>query len=380
MSQADRDDLIEQLNQRLEQLRHEQMEFKIHPPDETKSSNTSNYKIKEPTSPSSTKSGRALSKGKARKSISSQNTDTSASGEDEVLRIIRNSLAGKPIVGYDSKTYLLALEGLLDKRQVAQDKRRIREGVKINKAIRAVEDAMGKVSDKETDDQFDTELQRQIEELEGDMRVYDLETKKMIQEFYQKKQKAKQLIIDSQNDDLLDLQEHWSTPAKQRLFNRASHQLTELRKRQELCLNRNAFEDADKLRVLIHKLEKEESERATENMQIAYNQALDTLQQKHIIEMENFNISLRNQLTSLKNKRAMARRQFEYRRQKIIKQNEELRNKPNANKTCITSKSLHVKRKGRDKLKDRVFETKRKDYNTIVLKPIVFKTPSEIQF
>ena len=299
--------------------------------------------------------------------------------QQDIQKFLNCAYEKKPLWNLEPEQYEQVLSILKQQKKDAVAKKRFVDSMESQEAIEYVNNHYKNAIKEEGEQEIDSEFQGKMDTYYESLKKFDDETKDLEEKFLIKKRKAKDLIVESQKDDLLDLQEYWSSPAKQRLYNRASNQLVNLRKRQIDEVNLNNLAEAARLQKHISRLEKEESRTNSEAWQLDYNQALDKLQQKHKRELETFEFQSNIQFTSLKQKRETLRQRFLYRKANLEHKKEQDKATSlfgaSATKRIQRNISASTSLKKTEKILDRALDNVYKDISSIRLKPIVFKVP-----
>lgn len=297
----------------------------------------------------------------------------------EMQKFIDAAYQKKPLRKLEIHQYEKVLAVLQDQKQEAISKKHFKDSMDTQEAIEYIEIYYKQALKEQSFQEVDSKFQIKMDDYYDSLRKFDEETKELEEEFIEKKKKAKKLILDSQKGDLLDLQEYWSSPAKQRLYNRASTHLVNLRKRQIDEVNLNHLSEAGRLQKYISRLEKEESAANSEALQNDYNAALDKLLQKHKHEMDTFEFQMNVQLTSLRQKRENLRQRFIFRKQNLERKRELDKSTSmygsSASRRSTRSLSYASTPRKQDPIRTRALDNVYKDISSISLKPIVFRVP-----
>lgn len=290
--------------------------------------------------------------------------------------LVQKALEHKPLGNVPFYMYDVLLEELNSKANRARERKRFTEGVKIQSAMEYVQGKQSSAMEKQNKEMEKNQKKSERAELKSDIAAFDAETKIEEEIFFKKKNIEKQLIEVSQENEIRDLQELWSSPAKQRMFNRASNLLVSMRKRQSDYLDKNNFVEAKNLEKAIQAQERKETEENSEALQEAYNQALAKLKEKHARDDANFMNQLQVQYQHLKLKRETLRKAFDCRRLKRRSCSPSVSSNSSFFKSRSTE-NYHVTNDSTQPLSERAMKNKYKDITSIVLRPLVFNTKPE---
>lgn len=100
-----------------------------------------------------------------------------------------------------------------------------------------------------------------------------------------------QSLKERQKEEVLRLQEEWKSESKLRQYNRASGRLRNLRTQQKILLNSHRYEEMRLVKREADNLEKIETKDKQFGLLSGYKEALEKLEQKHNIEMENLTLA-----------------------------------------------------------------------------------------
>jgi hypothetical protein len=125
----------------------------------------------------------------------------------------------------------------------------------------------------------------------ADTDAFDRETKCLEKEMREHQRIQRDELAATHQRELVELEEHWKTPAKLRLYNRASNKLATLRRQLAFLLVQCKFRDAEEVCRMVEeeaRLEEAESHRA---MQVDYDAALKLELMRQSYEITGFDTS-----------------------------------------------------------------------------------------
>ena len=291
--------------------------------------------------------------------------------ETDSNEVVKKALEHKPLKKIPFFMYDDIFNELKNLASDAKNRKNLREGVKIQLATEYVQEKYENDVKQQNQSIADDEYQTEIDEYKNDLAAFDAETERQIDSFMQKKNMEKIILDENHENEVRNLQNLWSSPAKQRMFNRASNALVHLRRLQKDALERNDFVKAMELQKFIKRRETQEIESNSYAIQNAYDECYKKLKEKQKKEDDMFQEQFNNQLMHLKQSREKLRRAILFRRQKI-----KLRDKPR-NQTLIRNRQTdRIYSQTEDfslPLYKRAMYNKYTDITSIVLKPLVFK-------
>lgn len=179
------------------------------------------------------------------------------------------------------------LETLVSERLVYAKSDNYEKSILYTKAINFMvgnkETHLKKIAYKNAEDKYNA----QIKEVEQELADFDAETKEQLRKLAEEQESAWQKLLklhEKENDEHV---ERWSSEAKTRMYNRASNQLSGLRKQARLLIQQCRFEEAELLAKSIKEMEANEREHAHLMMQRDYESSVKSLEKRHQLEEDN---------------------------------------------------------------------------------------------
>ena len=323
----------------------------------------------------SNKSEKSITKPKSKTAPSSprfkKQIEITENPETDPHEVVQKALEHKPLRKIPFLMYDDIFNELNNLALIAKQNKNLREGVKIQLATEYIQEKYDNDINQQNQELANEEYQEELDDYKNDLANFDAETERQIDLFMQKKNIEKIILDENHENEVRNLQDLWSSPAKQRMFNRASNSLVHLRRLQKDALERNDFIKAMELQKFIKKQETKEIESNSYAIQNAYDECYKKLKEKQKREDDMFQEQFENQLMFLKQSRDKLRRAILFRRQKI-----KLREKPLGKTLIRTRQTERFTSPAEDfslPLYKRALYNKYSDITSIVLKPLVFR-------
>ena len=127
----------------------------------------------------------------------------------------------------------------------------------------------------------------QIKAIENELKEFDEETKTLLRKLNEEQEASFQKLLKLHEKECDDHVERWSSEAKTRMYNRASNQLSNLRKQARLLIQQCRFEEAELLSKEIKELDARERAAAHIVMQRDYEASVKSLEKRQKLEIDN---------------------------------------------------------------------------------------------
>lgn len=240
-------------------------------------------------------------------------------------KLMERAMNGEQLVGLSDETYEELLFNLSQLRKKTAIQHRYRDGYKINEAIRSVTEIQTNARKQSMQKQAMTDYKQAMTDFQTECQEFDSETKKMEKELQNELKRQREEMKKSHQYELEEHHEHWSSPAKYRQYNRASNQLTVLRRQQAFLLVQCRFKDAEQVQSLIDQRTREEEAQNHKSHQHDYEESLKFIRNKQKNEVDFFEEKAQVQLTQFRQKRAAQRQVYEKREKRLEARNEVVR-------------------------------------------------------
>jgi hypothetical protein len=231
---------------------------------------------------------------------------------------MNQAIAGEPLPAsltpHDLEDLLFQLGQFRKQRAAAHS---YREGQRINDAMRNTERALMRLRKDGMQKEAKAEYEEELATFQAALQEFDNETKQRLKEIQDKQDEERKQLQFVHESQQRELTEHWSSPAKFRLYNRASNQVTILRRQHSILLMQCRFSDAEEVNRLIESRIKEEEATSHRMHQRDFEESTAYLTEKQKGEMESFETSVDVQLAQFNHKRAIQRRIFENKQKRI---------------------------------------------------------------
>lgn len=165
-----------------------------------------------------------------------------------------------------------------------------------------------------------TETNKQFEESFKD---FDNETKKLEKELLEDQKKRRTVLTEELEKELNEFDERWNSDVKQRLYNRSTNNLNNLKRQLNFLLVDSNFKDAEAVQKQVNQRTQLEQVDHFELMQSDHDTALKFLQNKQSLELQYFEDDCAVELEKLRQDRTKLRQAY-LNRQLKLKTKEEI--------------------------------------------------------
>ena len=219
---------------------------------------------------------------------------------------------------------------------LSEDRRRLasthqfKKAGEVNKAMKHAEKAVMQIQKNAFQKIAKEEFDQQDEEFKQKFADFDEETERLIQDLEDQLNKKRSALHAQHEQELDDFEERWTSPPKERLYNRASNTLTSLRRQLNVMLRQCDFDAAEEVEAQIQRRKASEESENTFIMRHDFNEALRKLQKKQADEKRHFEESAALKMKMLKDKRQrlrvrfLNREKYMERRQQMIRDSDKL--------------------------------------------------------
>ena len=224
----------------------------------------------------------------------------------------QESLTGASIEQFEELLFLLGQE-----RKELAAAHKYREGLRYNRAIDYVMGLYDRERKSLVQQEASAVLKAEEKSFNEEFENFDRNTDRLIRELAEQQRQRRRALEEAHQQELDDLDKRWNAPKKQRMYNRASNQVTSLRMQHAFMLTQCRFDDAEAVAQIIRDRTAHEREESHFVMQHDFDESLKRLQAKQADELDFFNESTRLQMEKLKQDRARLRVGFENRAKKF---------------------------------------------------------------
>lgn len=211
---------------------------------------------------------------------------------------------------------------LTEERKSLATNHKYREGARLNNAVEFVEQAFLKAKKTEMQKGSMETFEKGEKDFNDKFEDYDKKTEQMKKDLLDKQKRQRDTLNAVHQKELDDFDAHWKSPAKQRLYNRASPQLTSMRRQLAFMLVDCRFKDAEEVRAIVDRRTQFEEKENHMLMQHDFDEALKKLKAKQALETESFEEKAEVEREKLKQDRAKQRVGWENRAKKIAAKGE----------------------------------------------------------
>jgi hypothetical protein len=192
-----------------------------------------------------------------------------------------------------------------------------KDGLRINDAIRNVQRALTKKRKDSMQKEAKADYEQTLSSFQEELQEFDNETKRLLTSLQEQQEEQRQQLALIHEGQEKDHHEHWSSPAKYRLYNRASNQLTILRRQHSILLVQCRFGEAEEVNRQIESKIREEEAINHAMHQRDFEESLAYLHEKQKGERDCFEVTVDVQLAQFHRKRATQRKVYENKEKKI---------------------------------------------------------------
>jgi hypothetical protein len=243
--------------------------------------------------------------------------------DSPAFRTLRaKALELKPLAGAteDQLGNLLLLFAGERKRIAAEH--RYREGEKYNGVVVHVDACFADARKRNRQQAEQATLKAAEDDCRADTDGFDRETKRLERELREHQRTQRESLVAAHARELDELEEHWRSPAKFRLYNRPSNRIITLRRQHALLLVQCRFRDAEEVHRMIDDETRNEEAESHRGMQVDYDAALKMVLARQEEEVAVFDDRAGVQVQKFLQDRAIERRVYENRGKKIAAKEE----------------------------------------------------------
>ena len=222
------------------------------------------------------------------------------------------SLTGASVEQLEDLLFMLSQE----RKQLAAE-HNYREGIRYNRAIDYVTRLYDQERKSVVQQAASATLKAEEKQFNEEFDSFDKNTDRMIRELADQQRERRRALQEAHQKELDDLDLRWKAPKKQRMYNRASNQVTSLRMQHAFMLTQCRFDDAQAMAQIINERTTHERNESHFIMQHDFDESLKKVQARQADELDFFNESTRLQMEKLKQDRARLRVGFENRAKKF---------------------------------------------------------------
>ncbi|OHS94982.1 hypothetical protein TRFO_38792 [Tritrichomonas foetus] len=248
------------------------------------------------------------------------------------LKLMERFMNGESVTDLQPEEYDEIILQLQEARKKRASDHKYKDGQKINNALNLAKNCQLKNQKESRQKEATAEFNEKFEKFKADFQQYDDETVRMKEELKQRLEEQRNNIVESHTFQKKELEEHWTSPTKMRMYNRASNTLAILKKKHKLLLTQARFTEAEEVDQLIKQKIKDEEIIHHEHHQADFDMALSILQAKQKEELNFFDESAQIQIQKLNQNRARLRVGWENQmkryetRQELLKDSDKLWN------------------------------------------------------
>ena len=244
-----------------------------------------------------------------------QNTQNQQSNGYSLEELREIALRCEQLPNISDDQYNALLESLVKEREQYAKAQNFEESIYFTDAINFMVNTKTTHQRKEAFREAENKYKEQIKSIENEIQEFDLETRKQIRQQAEEQEMTYQRLIKQHEQEENEHLARWSSDAKVRQYNRASAQLSNLRKQARLLVQQCRFKEAEVVTAEIRELERKEVQNAHEAMQRDYEVSADAMAKRHQIEIENceqkFSVNQRNLTMRRKRLRAALENKLE---------------------------------------------------------------------
>ena len=251
---------------------------------------------------------------------------------EEQLKLMERAMQGEEILDLQPEEYDDLIIQMQQARKQRASDHKYKDGQKLNNALTLVKNCQLKVMKEKRQKEAEQEFNEKYEKFLADFQAFDDETSQLKEDLNQRIEEQRQAMVDNHAQQKKELEEHWTTPNKMRMYNRASNSLGVLKKKHKLLLTQARFNEAEAIDQIIKQRLKEEEVINHEHHQADFDMALGLLQAKQKDEMVFFEENAKVQVQKLTQSRARLRVGWENQkkryeaRQQLVKDSDKLWN------------------------------------------------------
>jgi hypothetical protein len=215
-------------------------------------------------------------------------------------------LAGATEEQLENLLYLVSTE-----RKAIATHHRYRDGDKYNGVVSHVDYAFIDARKKNRQQREQETLKSAEAGCKAETEAFDRETKQREKELRDHQKEQRDALLASHQAELDALEEHWKTPTKFRLYNRASNNLTVLRRQLAFLLVQCRFKEAEDVRRMVDEETRFEEEENHLVMQRDYDEAVKKVIARQAEELATFDNKAAVQVQTYLQDRAVERKVHE---------------------------------------------------------------------
>ena len=206
-------------------------------------------------------------------------------------QLIERILNGDDISDIDTETYTRLIEKIKLERDQLISANKVKESEEANtKYLRIQQIRLEQMKNNFRDHQIEKVTSR-LEKANEDYSKLKKMIKVLDNEMIEDMNNQIQTLKNRQKEEVAKLQEEWKSESKIRQFNRTSGRLRNLRTQQQILLNTHKYEEMRLVKREADNLEKKETKDRQFGLLSGFKEALEKLQQKHNVELENLQIA-----------------------------------------------------------------------------------------
>lgn len=233
------------------------------------------------------------------------------------------ALAGDPLDGVSEDDLRTMIYDLSEDRRRLANSHQFKKAGQVNEAMKRAEKAVLQIQKDTLQRAAMEEFEQQDEEFRSKFADFDAETETLTRELKEQLNAKRQSLHNQHAQELEDFEERWTSPPKERLYNRASYTLTSMRRQLKVMLQQCQFDDAEEVQEQIRRRKASEESENSFIMRHDFNEALRKLEAKQAEEKRLFEESAALKLKTLSDRRQRLRVRF-VNREKYMERREKM--------------------------------------------------------
>ncbi|OHS94694.1 hypothetical protein TRFO_39138 [Tritrichomonas foetus] len=255
-----------------------------------------------------------------------RSVDLSNTG-NELNKLKERAKKEEPLNGVSIEQFQELLYVLNAERKNFAREKRFKEGLRYNKIINHVNDYYLRAQKLENQSREKEILAEKKAIFENDFTEFEKQSKELEKELIQKQKQQRETLLKNHQIELDELDGRWASDKKQRIYNRSTNHLIQLRRQMHFMLVQSRFAEAEEVQKLINLRTKEEMQNHHELMQKDFDEALIYLKNKQKNEVETFDEFARVALEKLRQDREKLKRGY-LNKQLKLRMKEDIANDP----------------------------------------------------
>ena len=247
---------------------------------------------------------------------------SSSSTSSQVKNLRDLAMKSKPLPTNNVSILNELIETLYDERMQEAQKGNFEKSVSIMRAIDYTKEYLRIAEKKEFQQKQMNEVSKENNKVQSRIAKFDEETKNLEKALKKNLAKSREALINELKLEAQNQNIYWESESHMRLYNRPSNQLRALRHQANQMVACGRFRDAEEVLKEANRLQSQEQRKEAYQMQKDYENATKLFDQKVKEELDTFDLDAKNQIESLRARRATMRTVFKNQERKVEQRSE----------------------------------------------------------